>query len=67
MVTGTVKWFDARKGFGFIESEEGGRDVFVHYSAIGGEGFKTLQRNQQVNFELIESDEGPQAANVSIT
>ncbi len=60
---GTVKWFNADKGFGFIEVE-GGDDVFVHYSAIQGEGFKTLDEGQEVTFEIVEGDRGPQASNV---
>ncbi len=62
-MTGTVKWFNAEKGFGFI-SVEGGDDVFVHYSAITGEGFKTLEEGQNVSFEIVEGDRGPQAANI---
>ena len=63
METGTVKWFNAEKGFGFIE-QEGGEDVFVHFSAIQDEGFKTLDEGQTVTFEIEEGDRGPQAANV---
>ena len=63
MVTGTVKWFNAEKGFGFIEVE-GQDDVFVHFSAIQGEGFKTLEENETVTFEIEEGSRGPQAANV---
>lgn len=63
MNTGTVKWFNADKGFGFIEVE-GGDDVFVHFSAIQGEGFKTLDEGQVVTFEIEEGDRGPQATNV---
>ncbi|RLQ95437.1 cold-shock protein CspD [Falsibacillus albus] len=63
MEKGTVKWFNAEKGFGFIEVE-GGNDVFVHFSAITGEGFKTLEEGQQVEFEIVEGNRGPQAANV---
>ncbi|WP_227936281.1 cold-shock protein CspD [Alkalihalobacillus deserti] len=61
--TGTVKWFNAEKGFGFIEVE-GGNDVFVHFSAITGDGFKSLDEGQAVEFEIVEGDRGPQAANV---
>ncbi len=60
---GTVKWFNAEKGFGFIE-REGGDDVFVHFSAIQGEGFKSLDEGQAVTFDIVEGARGPQAANV---
>ena len=60
---GKVKWFNSEKGFGFIETEEGG-DVFVHFSAIQGEGFKTLEEGQAVTFDVVEGNRGPQAANV---
>ena len=63
-MTGTVKWFNAEKGFGFI-SREDGDDVFVHFSAIQGEGFKTLEEGQAVNFDITEGARGPQAANVT--
>lgn len=63
MNTGKVKWFSAEKGFGFIEVE-GQNDVFVHYTAIEGEGFKTLEEGQEVSFEIVEGNRGPQAANV---
>nr|WP_308430712.1 cold shock domain-containing protein [Lentibacillus kapialis] len=63
-MTGTVKWFNAEKGFGFIEREEGD-DVFVHFSAINQEGFKTLEDGQNVEFEIVEGNRGPQAANVT--
>ncbi len=60
---GKVKWFNAEKGYGFIESSQGG-DVFVHYSAIQREGFKTLEEGQTVEFDVVEGNRGPQAANV---
>ena len=60
---GTVKWFNAEKGFGFI-SREDGSDVFVHFSAIQGDGFKTLEEGQAVTFDVEDSDRGPQAVNV---
>jgi CspA family cold shock protein len=60
---GKVKWFNAEKGYGFIEREDGG-DVFVHFSAIQGEGFKTLEEGQAVQFDIVEGERGPQAANV---
>ncbi|MFC0523227.1 cold-shock protein [Pontibacillus salicampi] len=63
MENGTVKWFNAEKGYGFIQVE-GGNDVFVHFSAIQEEGFKTLEEGQSVSFEIVEGDRGPQAANV---
>ncbi|MEG6615440.1 cold-shock protein [Peptococcaceae bacterium 1198_IL3148] len=62
-MTGTVKWFNAEKGYGFIETSEG-NDVFVHFSAIQSEGFKTLEEGQNVEFEVVEGNRGPQAANV---
>ncbi|MDP9698698.1 CspA family cold shock protein [Paenibacillus intestini] len=61
---GTVKWFNAEKGYGFI-SVEGGEDVFVHFSAIQGDGFKTLEEGQSVEFEITDGNRGPQAANVT--
>ena len=64
MVKGTVKWFNATKGYGFISTEEG-EDVFVHYSAIESDGFKTLDEGQEVEFEIVEGDKGPQATNVT--
>lgn len=67
MSTGKVKWFNESKGYGFIEPDGGGRDVFVHYSAIQGEGYKTLSEGQQVEFEITQGEKGPQAANVMKT
>ena len=64
MKTGTVKWFNNEKGYGFI-SVEGGDDVFVHFSAIVQDGFKTLDEGQEVEFEVVEGARGPQAANVT--
>lgn len=61
---GKVKWFNAEKGYGFIEQDEGG-DIFVHYSAIQGEGYKTLEEGQRVEFDVVQGNRGPQAANVS--
>jgi cold shock protein len=62
-LTGKVKWFNDSKGYGFIE-QEGGRDIFVHYTAIQGEGFKSLAEGQKVEFEIIEGAKGPQATQV---
>lgn len=64
MIKGTVKWFNEGKGFGFITPEDGGKDVFVHYSAIQGSGFKVLTEGQRVQFELQQTAKGPAAANV---
>ena len=64
MNNGTVKWFNAEKGYGFISNDEGGEDVFVHFSAIQGEGFKTLEEGQAVEFDVVEGNRGEQAANV---
>ncbi len=61
---GKVKWFSNVKGFGFIEKEGGGQDVFVHYSAIQGEVYKTLEEGEAVTFDIVQGDKGPQAANV---
>jgi cold shock protein len=63
-ITGTVKWFNDAKGFGFI-SREGGPDVFVHFSAIGGSGFKSLAEGDKVEFEVVQGQKGPQAADVT--
>jgi len=63
MVNGTVKWFNESKGYGFIE-QESGEDVFVHFSAISGDGFKTLKEGQKVQFDVTKGPKGPQAANV---
>ncbi|NHN31284.1 cold shock domain-containing protein [Paenibacillus agricola] len=62
-MTGTVKWFNAEKGYGFLQVD-GGEDVFVHFSAIQGDGFKTLDEGQSVEFEITQGNRGPQAANV---
>lgn len=64
MKKGTVKWFNATKGFGFITTEDGD-DVFVHFSAIGGDGFKSLDEGQAVEFEVTDGEKGPQAVNVT--
>ncbi|EIJ35590.1 cold-shock protein [Thiothrix nivea] len=64
MATGTVKWFDETKGFGFISQTEGGSDVFVHFRAIQGNGFKVLTEGQAVSFDVEKGPKGPQAANV---
>ncbi|MBV4512468.1 MULTISPECIES: cold-shock protein [Pseudomonas] len=64
MAAGTVKWFNAEKGFGFIAQEDGGDDVFVHYSVIQSQGLKTLAENQKVEFDITQGPKGPQAENV---
>ena len=63
---GTVKWFNSEKGFGFIEPEDGSKDVFVHFSAIQGQGFKTLDEGQKVEFDVEDGQKGPQAVNLTV-
>lgn len=65
MATGMVKWFNDSKGYGFIQADGSERDVFVHYTAVQGDGFKTLSEGQRVQFELNDGPKGPQASNVS--
>ena len=65
MTQGTVKWFDGEKGFGFISPDGGAKDVFVHYSEIQGHGFRSLEENQRVQFEITQGAKGPQAAGVT--
>ena len=65
MIKGKVKWFNNQKGYGFIVAEQGGTDIFVHYSVIQGDGYKTLAPGQDVQFELVKGDKGEQAQNVS--
>ena len=64
MATGTVKWFNESKGFGFITPEDGGKDLFAHFSAIQNQGFKTLAEGQRVSFEVTEGPKGKQASNI---
>jgi CspA family cold shock protein len=64
MSQGSVKWFNAEKGFGFIAQDDGGEDVFVHFSAIAADGYRSLEENQRVEFELTQGQKGPQASNV---
>ncbi|EDP73178.1 cold-shock protein [Hydrogenivirga sp. 128-5-R1-1] len=65
--TGTVKWFDSKKGFGFITREDTGEDIFVHFSAINGQGFKNLEEGEKVEFEVVQDEKGFRAANVTKT
>lgn len=66
MATGTVKWFNAEKGYGFIAQDGGGPDVFVHYSAINATGFRSLEESQLVHFDVTQGPKGPQAENVTV-
>ena len=66
MAQGTVKWFNAEKGFGFIAPEDGGADVFAHFSAINSNGFRSLNENDRVEFETQDGPKGPQAANINV-
>ena len=66
MATGTVKWFNDSKGFGFITPDEGGEDVFAHFSAIKSDGFESLKENQRVSFEVTTGPKGKQAANIDV-
>jgi CspA family cold shock protein len=66
MATGTVKWFNDAKGYGFIAPDEGGKDLFVHFSNIAGDGFKTLAENAKVEYEAREGSKGPEATNVVV-
>jgi CspA family cold shock protein len=64
MAQGTVKWFNGEKGYGFITPEDGSKDLFVHFSAIAGSGYRSLEENQGVEFDVAQGDKGPQATNV---
>jgi len=66
MATGTVKWFNAEKGFGFIEPDDGSADVFAHFSAITGGGYRSLEENQKVEYEVGQGQKGPQAQNIRV-
>ena len=66
MAVGTVKWFNAEKGYGFITPEDGSKDLFVHFSAIQGEGYKSLNEGQKVEYEQTQGQKGPQASNVRV-
>ncbi|HKX19703.1 MAG TPA: cold-shock protein [bacterium] len=66
MATGTVKWFNGEKGYGFITPEDGSKDLFVHYSAIQAEGYKSLEEGQKVEYEATQGQKGPQASNVRL-
>ena len=66
MATGTVKWFNADKGYGFITPDEGGKDLFVHHSSISGDGYKSLNENDKVQFDAAEDAKGPEAQNVAV-
>ena len=64
MATGTVKWFNAEKGFGFIAPDDGSPDVFAHYSAISSSGYRSMEENEKVQFEIVQGPKGPQAENI---
>ena len=66
MLTGKVKWFDDQKGYGFITSDDEGKDIFVHFSAIQADGYKSLEEGQTVDYDVTETDRGPQAQNVVV-
>jgi CspA family cold shock protein len=66
MITGTVKWFNADKGYGFISPDDGGADVFAHFSAIASGGYRSLDENQRVTFEISRGPKGPQAQNIQL-